>query len=118
MWGLLRANRAILILGTVLLAPSPGLAQTLQGRFYPEKDSYMVGEPALFNVEIKNTSTEVVYYHAKDPGKCLDNYEFFITGPGSSCGHKWDTECLYEPTPLAPGESFHGQWPLNFWFQF
>jgi hypothetical protein len=114
----LQTNRINLLLGVVLLFPFSGSAQDLQGRFSSEKDSYMVGEPALFNVEIKNSDTEVVYLHAKNPDKCQDTYEFFVQGAGSGCGHKWDTECADEPEPLAPGDTFRGQWPLNYWFQF
>jgi hypothetical protein len=78
----------------------------------------MVGEPVLFNMEIKNTGADVVYVNAKNPGKCLDTYEFLVTGPSSGCGVKWDDECGDELTPLVHGDSFHGQWPLNFWYEF
>jgi HEAT repeats len=104
---------SMLAWGTVL---SP--AQDLQGRFYPEKDSYMLGEPVLFNVEIKNTGPETVYLNAKDPHKCLDRYEFFITGPASGCGANWIPECEDETMALKAGDSDHGQWELDSWYQF
>jgi len=78
----------------------------------------MVGEPALFNMEIKNTGTEAAYVNAKKPGECLDTYEFSVTGPGSACGAKWNAECGDTLLSLTPGDSYRGQWPLNFWYQF
>src|SRR5271157_3180692 len=87
MWSAQPGGRVILILGIVLLCSFSGSAQDLQGRFYPEKDSYMVGEPVLFNMEIKNTGEEVVYLNAKNPGKCLDTYEFSVKGSSRSEEH-------------------------------
>jgi len=62
----------------------------------------MVGEPALFNMEIKNTGTEAAYVNAKKPGECLDTYEFSVTGPGSACGAKWNAECGDALLSLTP----------------
>jgi|GEM_PF-3125488 len=118
MWSAQPGGRVILILGIVLLCSFSGSAQDLQGRFYPEKDSYMVGEPVLFNMEIKNTGEEVVYLNAKNPGKCLDTYEFSVKGSSMSCSATWDGYCNDEQSPLVHGDSFSGQWPLDFWFQF
>jgi HEAT repeat protein len=116
MWSKLHSNGGLMV-GAVLLC-SFAQGQQLQGRFYPEKDSYMVAEPVLFNMEIKNTGTETVYLNAKNPAKCVDSYEFSVTGPGSSCRARWDAECRDTLLPLEPGGSYQGQWPLNFWYQF
>jgi hypothetical protein len=116
-----RSSTASFFLIAILLCSlsSPAQRAQLEGRFYPEKDSYMVGEPALFNVEIKNTGTEVVHLHAKNPAGCLDTYEFSVSGSGSpACSAKWDAECGDKLLSLKSEESQHGQWPLNFWFQF
>ncbi|HEV2116428.1 MAG TPA: HEAT repeat domain-containing protein [Terriglobales bacterium] len=96
----------------------PVSSQVLQGRFYSKKDSYMVGEPVMFDVEIKNTGTEVVYLNAKGPGKCLDTYEFVVAGNGAGCGASWVPACAGETKKLLPGESDHGEWPLNSWYVF
>jgi hypothetical protein len=116
LWSELHSKR-VLMVGAVLLC-SFAQGQQLQGRFYPEKDSYMVGEPVLFNMEIKNTGAEAVYLNAKNPGKCLDTYEFSVTGSGSACRAKWDGECRDTLFSFEPGDSYQGQWPLNFWYQF
>ena len=92
--------------------------QQLQGRFYPEKDGYMVGEPLFFGTEIKNIGSEPVYIWAKKQGECLDVYEFSVQKDGFSCGNKWDNGCLAEPLLLKPGESFRHHWPLDNWYRF
>lgn len=100
---------------------SPVYAQTsqLEGRFSAAAGSYMVGEPVLFNLEIKNTGTDIVYLHAKNPSGCLDTYEFSAEGHNSPvCTAKWNPDCIDNLLPLKSGESEQAQWPLNFWFQF
>ena len=118
MWIELRTRATILILGAVWLGSLPASAQDLQGRFYAEKDGYIVGEPVLFNVEMNNSGKEVVYVNAKTSGKCLDSYEFVVGGAGAACGARWDPGCQDEESVLEPGESFRGQWPLDSWYQF
>jgi hypothetical protein len=112
-------SRAVFILGAIWIFCLSGTAQELQGRFYPEEGTYMVGEPVVVNMEIKNAGKEVVYVNAKDdPGKCLDRYEFFVSGPSSGCGAKWEGGCRDEQSAVLAGDSYSGQWPLNFWYQF
>ena len=111
-------HRAILVLSIALSYSIPGRTQGLQGRFYPEKDSYMVGEPVLFNMEIKNPGAEAVYLNAKNPGSCIDTYKFSAQGSGTGCTATWDAHCHAEQSRLVQGDSYTGQWPLNFWFQF
>jgi hypothetical protein len=107
-----------MILAGALLCSSATYPQELQGRFYPEKASYMLGEPVLFSVEIRNAGTQPVFLNAKNPGKCSDNYQFSVSGPGPSCGAKWDGGCGDKLLSLKPGESNGATWPLNFWYQF
>jgi HEAT repeats len=95
-----------------------GRAQELQGRFYAEKDSYILGEPVIFNVEITDTGKDIAYVNAKNPSKCLDTYEFSILGSGPPCVAHWIPECQDEEAALNPGESYKGQWPLENWYQF
>jgi hypothetical protein len=100
------------------LAPACGRAQELQGRFYPEKDSYILGEPVIFNMEITNEGKDIAYVNAKNPGKCLDTYEFSVHGSGPVCTARLIPDCQDEETALSPGESYKGQWPLEMWYQF
>jgi HEAT repeat protein len=118
MWSELDNNCGFLMVCAVLLCSSHAQGQQLQGRFYPEKNSYMVSEPVLFNMEISNTGAEAVYINAKKPGECLDTYEFSVAGPDSSCSARWNAECGDTVLSLKPADSYQGQWPLNFWYQF
>jgi hypothetical protein len=102
----------------IFLFALPCLAQELQGRFYSEKDTYMLGEPALFNIEIKNPGRNRFFINAKNPDHCVDTYDFLVSGDGQACNTQWNDYCLVEQSELAPGDSFHAQWPLNHWFQF
>jgi hypothetical protein len=60
----------------------------------------MVGEPVLFNMEIKNPDAGVVYINAKNPGKCLDTFVFSVSGSGMACSATWDAHCHEEQSPL------------------
>ena len=93
-------------------------AQDLQGRFYSEKQRYMVGEPVTFNLEIKNAGKQIVYLPAKGSAKCLDTYEFSVSGSGSACSATWDAGCYDDEAALGPGDVIHGQWPLDSWYRF
>ena len=93
-------------------------AQDLQGRFYSEKQRYMVGEPVTFNLEIKNAGKQIVYLPAKGSAKCLDTYEFSVSGSGSACSATWDAGCYDVEAALGPGDVIHGQWPLDSWYRF
>jgi hypothetical protein len=54
------ANSRALVIGGLWFASLSASAQDLQGRFYPGKERYVVGEPVIFDVEIKNTGKQVV----------------------------------------------------------
>ncbi|MGC2171295.1 MAG: HEAT repeat domain-containing protein [Candidatus Sulfotelmatobacter sp.] len=105
------------MIGGLWFASLSASAQDLQGRFYPEKERYVVGEPVIFNVEIKNTGNQVVYLPAKG-SKCLDTYAFSVSGSGAACRATWDAACQDDESPLAPGDVIHGEWPLDSWYRF
>jgi HEAT repeats len=111
------ANSRALMIGGLWFASLSASAQDLQGRFYPEKERYVVGEPVIFDVEIKNTGKQVVYLPAKG-NKCLDTYAFSVSGSGPACSATWDVACQDDESPLAPGDNIHGEWPLDSWYRF
>jgi hypothetical protein len=92
-------------------------AQELEGNFYPDKDTYMIGEPLFFTTEIQNKSANPAYLWPHKPGQCLDLYTFFVHGPQIACGNKWDNVCESEPLLLKPGETYHERWPLDHWYR-
>jgi HEAT repeat protein len=109
-------SHRIFTLCTLLLTTLLVSAQELKGRFYAEKDSYMLGEPLFFSMEIKNTGNELVYLNARK-GECLDKYEFSLQKAGFTGSTTWDNQCHGEPLPLKPGETDTSRWPLDFWFR-
>ena len=46
--------------GVLLFLPLPAFGQQIAGRFYPEKQSYLVGEPVIVVLELTNTSTAAI----------------------------------------------------------
>lgn len=116
----LGAGLATLLLTLTIASPVSG---QVTGRFYPNKESYAVGEPLTFTMEIKNAGSEVVYLFANTPLQSGDGLSFAMQrtasqNAGASCGITWNTR-LWEGDPyeLKPGETFAGQWPLDFWYR-
>lgn len=78
----------------------------------------MVGEPVTFNVEVKNIGEQSVFVPAKGSATCLDTYEFSVVGSGPACSATWDAECKDDESKLSKGDTWQGQWPLDFWYRF
>jgi hypothetical protein len=100
----------------VMMVVTNSFAQ-VTARFSLDKDSYSVGQPLMFTLEIKNGTPDVIYLFPKLPGKCADKFTFWMTGPGYTCGQTFDTECGDEPQDLKAGDSYTAQWPLDFWYR-
>lgn len=111
----LRISEVKLTIGLVtsLLAAaiaSP-LAGQVAGRFYLNQDSFAVGEPLMFTLEIKNGSREVIYLFPRHQGQCSDPFSFSMQGTtqqssGYVCGTTWDTQCKDDTIDVKPGESY------------
>jgi hypothetical protein len=112
------ANICVVAISGLWAASVVAQTQGLEGRFYSEKERYMVGEPVTFNIEIKNTGKQSVSLPAKASTRCLDTYEFSVTGSGAACSAVWDSACEDDESALAPGDAIHGQWPLDSWYRF
>ncbi|HZP24436.1 MAG TPA: HEAT repeat domain-containing protein [Terriglobales bacterium] len=113
------AGSLILLLSLALTGDVYG--QELEGRFYPDRSSYTLGEPLLFWIEIKNVGHEPVVLFEKGPGKCVDRFDFSVQRVSLqgnvSCSNTWDTKCGDKSYELKPGESYNADWPLNFWYR-
>ena len=83
-------------------------------RFYLNRDSYSVGEPLMFTLEIKNETPDVVYLFPKMLGTCSDAFTFSMTGPGMFCGATFDPACSDETVEIPGGEAYTAEWPLDF----
>jgi hypothetical protein len=67
-------------------------AQQLQGRFYSEADSYIVGGPVLFNLEIKNTGRRRVLAR-EESERSFGHLRVLRSATNSAaCGANWNAE--------------------------
>ena len=89
----------------------------LTANFHLNKETYAVGEPLMFTLEIKNGTPDTIYLFPKATGKCSDQFEFWMTGPGMGCGVPWDPGCTDETVELPAGETYTAEWPLDFWYR-
>ena len=108
------------ILLSLVLASA--LNAQVTGRFTLNKDSYAVGEPLTFTLEIANDGPDVIYLFPKTPGQCSETFQFWLSGTppqtsGYTCGLTWHTGCGDEPQEVKPGEVYAAQWPLDFWYR-
>jgi len=108
----MRALRAVVLL-TVCFAITASAQVT--ARFYLNKETYSIGEPLMFTLEIKNSTPDSMYLFPKAPGRCSDAFTFSMTG-NSLCSVSWDPACSDETVELPAGETYTAEWPLDFWY--
>jgi HEAT repeat protein len=112
-----------LVLTTVLLAVAPEMSGQVTGRIYLEKESYAVGEPLIFTLEIKNATREAIQLYPRVPGQSLGRFSFSMQraaggNPAPSCGATWNLgENSADPYELKAGSTYAYQWPLDFWYR-
>ncbi len=110
-------------LAAVLLAIAPEMSGQVTARISLDKESYTVGEPLFFVLEIKNASKEAIQLYPRLPGQNIGNFSFSMqrtTGenPGPSCGANWILgENSADPYELKAGGTYTYQWPLDFWYR-
>ena len=110
-------------LATILLAIAPGMSGQVTGRVYLEKESYAVGEPLFFILEIKNSGKDPIQLYPRLPGQSLGNFSFSMQSaavekPGASCGAVWNlAESSADPYDLQAGGTYTYKWPLDFWYR-
>lgn len=69
------------LLLAIFAAPQPAFTQLINGRFYPEKQNYVVGEPVIVVLEIQNQSSKNLYF------------------PSSSCTDLFSGQFIIENAP-------------------
>ena len=105
-----------------LLAAVPASAQELTARFYPQKSSYLLGEPVWFVFQVTNKGNAAVHIEYSNPyGVCAfgGGYSFDVAearplgrwrcGYGASCAGGGSK-------PLASGATYTQRLLLNQWF--
>src|SRR5580692_9899577 len=85
-------GRVATLVWLLALFPLRSTAQ-LTGKFTLNKDSYAVGEPLIFTLELKNSGSESVYTFPKVPGQCSEAFVFFMQAPGMGCEVPWTFDC-------------------------
>ncbi len=108
--------RALAAVAFYLALAAPLTAQ-ITARFYLNKDSYSVGEPLMFTMEVKNQTPDTIYLFPKPSGKCSDLFTFSMNGPGMLCETRFETECTDDTVDVKAGDTYTAQWPLDFWYR-
>jgi HEAT repeat protein len=74
--------RSVMILILLIRFVSPSLAQnqTLVGRFYPEKQTYLVGEPVFIDFEIANIGEQPVWIDGRMGQPCIEPEPIVVVG--------------------------------------
>jgi len=73
-----------------LLWPTFVRGQALVGRFYPEKDTYLVGEPVFIDFEITNTGDQPAWIDQRMGEPCIEPDTIEVEG-AKHHGFGWDT---------------------------
>ncbi len=109
----------------MLLACSAGVcAQGLIGRFYPEKETYLLGEPVFIVYQVKNEGEKPVRWGSGSfYGPCTGGFTFEV--PGAVYQPEWQpgchailASCLGSVGELGPGEESVQRFLLNERFDF
>ena len=108
-------------LGAILFVLAPQASGQVTGRVYLEKETYGVGEPLFFGVEIKNAGTVPIQLFPKMPGQQLGNFSFSMQragNSGASCDAVWNLlQDSADPYNLPAGATYTYKWPLDFWYR-
>ena len=104
-----------------VFAISPEILSQVTGRLYLGKDSYIVGEPLMFSIEIKNATGESIQLYPNLPGQPQGNFSFSMRRtdkPGSSCEAVWNLPAGgADPSEVKAGDTYTYEWPLDFWYR-
>lgn len=99
-------------------------AQQIEGRFYPEKQNYLVGEPIFVVLDLVNEGSEPVYIavsctwldtHFEAPTVATPKPEVGLFGCGVG---GWAGSCASSETQILPGAHYRRRYLLDGSFQF
>jgi len=115
-------SATVLALFAGVLWPAVGQSQELAGRFYPEKQTYLVGEPVFIDFEITNTGDQPVWIDQRMGQPCIEPDPIEVVG-AKHHGFGWDTSsgcfggvggsCASGTKEVKPGAKFTGRIFLN-----
>src|SRR6266404_1170674 len=116
-------STALVSLIAGLLLPTLVQGQVLVGRFYPEKQTYLVGEPVFIDFEITNTGDQPSWINQRMGAPCIEPDAIEVLG-AEHHGFGLDTgffgcfggiagSCLDGTIELKPGAKHTAQIFLN-----
>lgn len=97
---------------TGLLWPAIARGQTLVGRFYPEKHSYLVGEPVFIDFQLDNTGDQPAWVGQRMGAPCIEPDTIKVAGAQRrelewlsdfGCSFGVGGDCAEGVTELKPG---------------
>lgn len=109
-----------------ILSPTFVRGQALAGRFYPEKQTYLFGEPVFIDFEITNNGEKPAWIDQRMGEPCIEPDPMEVVG-AKHAGPGWDTtlgcyggiggSCPGGVVELKPGTKYATRIFLNSWFR-
>lgn len=123
-WGI--ARNAALMLCCCLALQLPVSAQSLQGRFFTPKSTYLVGEPIFVTYELLNTGRMPVWVDSRLGNPCFEQSPITIEN-ASPARHRWKTaldcasgiggDCASGEVEIKPSQTHSGRIYVNHYYQ-
>lgn len=119
-------NAALMLCCCVVLQP-PVSAQSLQGRFFTPKTTYLVGEPVFLTYELTNKGQKSAWVDSRLGDPCFGQSPITVEN-ASPARHRWETaldcgpifnvgSCLSSEVEIKPGQKHSGRIYANHYYQ-
>ncbi|HEX5413595.1 MAG TPA: HEAT repeat domain-containing protein [Terriglobia bacterium] len=120
------AGKAAFILCWCALLPPVMSGQSLQGRFFTPKNTYLVGEPIFVTYELLNTGPQPLWIDGRLDDPCFDQSPITVEN-ASPARHRWKTaldcgptgfggSCLSSEVEIKPGQTHSGRIYANHYY--
>jgi HEAT repeats len=124
-WAIIK-NVAFMLCFCIVL-PTIASGQSLQGRFFTPKSTYLVGEPIFFTYKLANTGRKPVWIGSRLGDPCFDQSPITVEN-ASPARHRWKTaldcgpigiagDCLSSEVEIKPGRMHSGLIYANHYYQ-
>lgn len=127
-----QGRRAVTLNVAFILSCCAGLpfvasGQTLQGRFYTPKSTYLVGEPIFVTYELTNKDQKSAWVDSRLGGPCFDQSPITVEN-ASPARHRWKTaldcgpigiagDCASGEVEIKPSQTHSGRIYANHYYQ-
>jgi len=120
------ARNIACILCSWLLLPCLALGQSVEGRFFTPKGTYLVGEPIFVNFEFANNSHKPVWVDSRFGQPCFGRENITVVGAQRAwqgwimalgCYGGWAGSCLGGVTEIKPGQTHSERIFVNHYYQ-